>query len=108
MALEYPEFLSVGGNTGKVDSFTGLDLNDVTGGLVNAGTLTQGNNLLCFGFQAVVQMLPDLLEGLFTDVTPAQSLLGSALNKATNSLGCPKLNNINNDQYDQFPGYAKS
>lgn len=96
----------MGGNTGKVDTFTGVDLTNLTGGVYNAQTLLQGNNLACFGLQASVQFLPDLISGLLTDVT-AMDLLGSALNNATGSLGCPKLNEINKDQFAQYPGYAK-
>lgn len=36
---------SIGGNTGTVNSFTGVDLGDTTGGVYNAQTLFEGNNL---------------------------------------------------------------
>lgn len=104
-ALEYPQFLDVGGNTGTVNSFTGVDITNLTGGVYNLETLTEGNNLLCFGMQAGVQMLPDLVSGLLTDVS-ATDLLGSALNNATNGLGCPTLNNIDKDQFSAYPGYT--
>ncbi|GAB7349625.1 hypothetical protein MBLNU459_g0307t1 [Dothideomycetes sp. NU459] len=105
-AVAHPEFLSVGGNTGTVDSFTGVDLADLTGGVYNAQTLAQGNNAACFAMQAAVQSLPDFITGLLTDVT-AMDLLGSALNNATDSLGCPKLNNIDKNQFNKYPGYTK-
>lgn len=107
MLLQHPEFASIGGNTGTVDSFVGLDPNDVTGGVFNAKTLTEKNNLFCYAMQLTVQGVPDIISGLFTDVNAAVDKLGSALNAATNSLGCPKLNNVDKGQFDQFPGYSK-
>lgn len=104
-ALEYPQFLDIGGNTGTVNSFAGVDITNLTGGIYNLDTLTEGNNLFCFGMQAGVQFLPDLVSGLLTD-TSATDLLGSALNNATDSLGCPTLNNIDKDQFSAYPGYT--
>jgi hypothetical protein len=42
MALQHPEFLSVGGNTGKVNTFTGISPTDLTGGVFNGATLLEG------------------------------------------------------------------
>jgi len=108
MALQHPKFLSVGGNTGTVDSFTGIAPEDLTGGVFNGATLLQGNNAFCYAQQLLVQQLPDILSGLLTDVDPAQDKLGSELNSLTNSLGCPKLNNIDKDQFNKYPGYTNS
>jgi len=108
MASQHPEFLSVGGNTGKVDTFTGVDPSDLTGGVFNGATLLESNNLMCYVMQLAVQQLPDILSGLFTDVNPSQDLLGTELNSLTNSLGCPKLNNIDKGQFDKYPGYKNS
>jgi hypothetical protein len=105
-ASEHPEFLSIGGNTGTVDSFTGVDPSMLTGGIFNAATLLQGNNLLCYATQLLVQGLPDILSGLLTDTNAAEDKLGSVLNDATNSLGCPKLNNIDKNQFNKYPGYT--
>jgi hypothetical protein len=76
--LKYPEFLNVGGNTGTVNTFTGLDLNSLTGGAYNALTLLQGDNLMCFAFQAAQQGSPNLLRGLEGSLTGALSQLNAA------------------------------
>lgn len=55
-AVQYPEFLSVGGNTGKTNSFTGVDINQLTNGAFNAQSLLQGNNAICFAYQFAVQV----------------------------------------------------
>ena len=46
MASQHPEFLSVGGNTGKVNTFTGVDPEMLTDGVFNAQTLFEGMLLL--------------------------------------------------------------
>lgn len=106
MALAHPEFLSVGGNTGKTNTFTGVDPEMLTGGVFNAQNLLQGNNGICFGLEASLQEAPDILSGLYSDVNPAMDALGTAIDKATNGLGCPKLNEINKNQFGGYPGYA--
>lgn len=44
-ALKYPQLLMVGGNTGQVNTFTGVDVSALTNGVFNAQTLLQENNL---------------------------------------------------------------
>jgi hypothetical protein len=38
--LKYPKFLSIGANTGKVNSFVGVQPEDISGGAFNAQSLT--------------------------------------------------------------------
>jgi len=64
-----------------------------------------GTDNLCR--ELVVQQAPDLVSGLFLDIKKAVDKLGSVLNKATNSLGCPKLNNISKKAFDDYPGLTK-
>jgi hypothetical protein len=54
----YPGILRIGGNTGTTDSFTGVDLQDLTGGVFNAETLTDGDNAACFLYQATLAAMP--------------------------------------------------
>ena len=107
MAVEHPQFLSVGGNTGKVNTFTGVDPANLTGGVFTDSNLLQGNNLICFGLEASLQEAPDILSGLYSDVDSALDALGTAIDQATNGLGCPQLNEIDKSQFDQYPGYTK-
>lgn len=108
MAAQYPEFLSIGGNTGTTNSFVGVDPEDLTGGVFHADKLLEGNNALCYGMELTIQETPDILSGLFTDTNAAVDQIGAAFNNATDSLGCPKLNNVDKNQFSQFPGYTKS
>ena len=57
----YPDILRVGGNTGTTDSFTGVDLQDLTGGVFNSEAFFDDNNAACFLYQAtLVAMLRDV------------------------------------------------
>ena len=107
MALQHPEFLSVGGNTGTPNSFVGLDPGDLTGGVYNTPTLLQGNNAICYGLELTLQEAPDLLSGLYSDVNAAMDKLGTAIQNATHALGWPTLNNVGKGQFGKYPGYTK-
>jgi len=106
MQVKYPEFLSVGGNTGTPNSFAGVEPELLTKGVFNTATLAEGNNAMCFGLQASVQAAPDLLSGLYADITPALTKLSAAVGAATAGLGCPKLESIDLGQFAKYPGYS--
>lgn len=103
-AAQYPEFLSIGGNTGKTNTFTGIDLSMLTGGVFNGATLLEGNNFACFAFQAVVQLLPDVLNGVTSQVSALVGKLASETKGVLSSLQCPQLTKIDRSQFQQFPG----
>jgi hypothetical protein len=106
IALEHPQFLDIGGNTGTPNSFTGVNLDDLTGGVYNAKNLLEGNNVACFAFQAAVLEAPDLLKGLVEDVTGAVSKIVDGLGNSLVELGCPQLEKLDQSQFEGFPGYA--
>jgi hypothetical protein len=103
-AAQYPEFLSIGGNTGTTNSFTGVDLKNLTGGVFNAETLLTGNNAVCFIFHAVEQMSPDLLKGLFTTVSGPMNKLTQSITDVLTPFNCPQLQSFDTSQFAQFPG----
>ncbi|ETN38619.1 uncharacterized protein HMPREF1541_06656 [Cyphellophora europaea CBS 101466] len=107
IALAHPQFLDIGGNTGTPNSFTGVNLQDLTGGVYNAKNLLEGNNLACFAYQAAILNAPDLLKGLLSDVTGAVNKITDSLGDTLVQLGCPQLEKIDDSQLSQFPGYTK-
>lgn len=107
-ASVYPEFLSVGGNTGTTNSFTGVNINDLTGGVYDISTLAEGNNLQCFVFQFLEQDGPDFLVGLLENAQEALSQLQQLVSNNTAGLNCPQLEKIQYDQFDKYPGFTKS
>ena len=106
--LQDPRFLSIGGNTGTVNSFTGVDPSDLTKGVFDAATLTQGNKLECFIFQLIQAEAPGLLTHVYEDVTAALQPLVANINSNLKGLSCPQLTSIDNSQYAKYPGYAKA
>ena len=106
-AAQFPEILNVGGNTGTVNSFTGVDIGSLTGGVYNAQTLTQGNNLQCFIYQFLAQASPDLLNGVWVDPTSALGKLDGILSSLTSGLACPQLKSVDLSQFGKYPGYTR-
>lgn len=103
--VEQPGTFRIGGNTGTVNSFTGVNLGDLTGGVLDAATLLEGNNLACFAFQAAMAGGIDELDGLL-------SLLGGLLDPvldpikaAVAGLACPQLPEFHSQLFTLFPGY---
>jgi hypothetical protein len=104
IGLKYPKILSVGGNMGTPNTFTGVDLSSITGGVINSQNLLEGDNLFCLAFQAAKQGQPDLLTG------GALGLVGSlvsAVETAMGTLACPQLAAIDMSEFQKFPGVSK-
>ncbi|KAF1363279.1 hypothetical protein EJ07DRAFT_152776 [Lizonia empirigonia] len=100
----YPGIVRIGGNTGTTNSFAGVDLTDLTGGVFNAADLADGNKAACFLLQGSLAGLPDISN-------PLLGLVGSVLGWATQQLGplsskfgCPQLATFDNQLFNQFPG----
>ncbi|KAG9239473.1 Chloroperoxidase [Amylocarpus encephaloides] len=103
-AAQHPEFLSIGGNTGTTNSFTGVDITDLTDGVFNGATLLKGNNLACFVFQNLQNAVPDLIKGLFLNPSGPLGQLTSAISSVTAPFVCPNLAKFDRSQFDKFPG----
>lgn len=104
-ALEkLPNLAVVGGNTGTVNSFTGVNITDLTGGVFNAETLLEGNNLMCFAFLASSYGSIDILRGLLHNITGPLARLTGAADKLLKGLGCPQLEKYDTQLFKQFPG----
>jgi hypothetical protein len=81
--------LSIGGNTGKVDSFVGLDLHDITGGVLSSTSLLENNNLMCFSFELLKTFLPNSLSPLLATLEAPINLVTKVLAAPLVSLACP-------------------
>jgi hypothetical protein len=97
----YPKFFDVGGNLGKPNTFTGVDLSNLSGGIYNAGNIGKGNNAFCLAYQFALTLESDLAKDLLTEA-------GGAAGTAIATLGCPLLAKINKNQLQKFPGYTKA
>lgn len=99
-----PDLLVLGGNTGQVNTFTGVNITDLTGGVFNAANLLEGNNALCFAFLSTELATPDLLKGAAGNVAKALRLLSEPLALMLETLGCPELEKYDGSLFEQFPG----
>ncbi|KAL4931458.1 peroxidase family protein [Aspergillus undulatus] len=114
-ALKYPSLASIGGNTGTVNSFAGIDLSNLTDGIFNLTTLLEGNNLICFVFEILKFLSPNMLGSIFETLTEPLNMITDALNVPLLDLDCPALDDVTVDGkpawealQDLFPGAAKS
>ena len=74
LAAVVPEAVSVGGNTGTVNSFAGVNLGDITGGAYQTADLTNPPKFACFFYQLTLAVVPDFLRSYALG-----TLLGGAL-----------------------------
>lgn len=93
--VSYPLNCQVGGNTGEVNSFSGVDLGDISGGLVNSvEDLSDSNRLGCFLSQAIQADAPSFLSNVFNGVllSTVTGMIGDTLLPVLQTLGdCPNL-----------------
>ncbi|KAG9966458.1 Cloroperoxidase, partial [Aureobasidium melanogenum] len=113
--LKYPILASIGGNLGTVDSFAGLDLEDITGGVLNATSLLEENNLVCFVLEIVKTFSPNSLSSLFKTLEVPLKLVTDAVLDPLLSLNCPAFKDMTMDGTDllsgllgKYPGASKS
>lgn len=103
-ASYFPELFSIGGNTGKVDSYAALDLGNLTGGVYNGADLLKGDNFKCFAFQSLMSIAPNFLRGGYSDTNKAMETLTDAVNKMIGTASCPKIQKLQTGQFDKYPG----
>lgn len=104
----YPDTLKYGGNTGTPNSFVGLDVANLTGGVYNAQNLLDGNNFACFAFSLAEQGIPDFLNPAINDIAPVTDLVNQYFAPIIGNLSCPQQGQYDIGLFDQFPGYKYS
>lgn len=95
---------SIGGNTGTVNSFVGLNLGNLTGGVYRSEDLTDPNKLFCFLYQVAKALTPSILGGLSTSALAALNILNTYVLSQSSGLNCPQLQSIDQSMFAQFPG----
>ncbi|KAK0521778.1 hypothetical protein OC834_006536, partial [Tilletia horrida] len=106
----YPQLLSVGGNTGKVNSFAGIDVADLTGGTLRLATLLGNPDATaCFLYQATIeQLIPSQLKFIYNDITYALSVVTDLIGRPHKALAAkynPCFTAVKADGVN--PAYAK-
>ncbi|KAE8257887.1 hypothetical protein A4X13_0g2051 [Tilletia indica] len=87
-AADDPRVLSIGGNTGKVNSFAGISVADLTGGTLNLLTLLDNKDALaCYVYQATIeQVVPSQLKFIYKDITYALSIVADLIGRPHKAL----------------------
>lgn len=95
LSAAFPSTCQIGGNTKGVNTFTGVDLGDISGGLVNSANFLQDPSTLgCFISQAIQAEAPTSLAKVFSGaaLTSALALIPAKLLPALAPLGtCTNL-----------------
>lgn len=102
----HPELGSVGGNMGAVDTFAGVDLHDVTGGVLDAAKLLEGNNLFCFALEIVKTFAPNALAPIFRTLEAPLRLINDAVVGPLLDIGCPAFQDLTMGGEDLFSGLS--
>jgi hypothetical protein len=66
-----------------------LDLHNITGGLLNADSLLEDNNLICFVLEVLKTFLPNSLSPLLATLTAPVTMVSDVLAAPLLSLSCP-------------------
>jgi hypothetical protein len=133
--LRYPIFANVGGNVGRVNSFTGVDLANPVNGVLNLSNFLKSNNLICFALELftfagkldgrvsswfVTELtesspVPNFLDSPVGKLLQPVQLLLAKLDAPLLSLDCPEMQYITQDgvplwEYlqDRYPGANRS
>lgn len=115
MVLQHPELGSIGGNIGTVNSYTGVDLDDVLGGTLDASQLLESNNLVCFALEVVKFATPNYLSNVYSTLSAPLDLVTGVLETPLTSLACPVWKDLTNGGESlltvletKYPGANKS
>lgn len=87
-----------------MNSFTGVSVADLTGGVFDATTLFQGNNFFCFAFQLAQQGLPAFVKGPLNIVNQVTGLVSQYFNPLLSGLQCPQLGQYDQGLFNNYPG----
>jgi hypothetical protein len=74
-----------------VNTFTGLNVADLTGGVYSAETLFSGDNFACFSFQLLQQGIPDFASNALNLLSPVTKLVNQFVTPLLGDLSCPQL-----------------
>ena len=91
-----------------MNSFTGVSVESLTGGVLNAETLFEGDNFACFAFNLAQQGIPDFLKGPLSALNNATAFLNTYLSPILDALECPQLGQYDQGLFNEFPGHTYS
>lgn len=109
--LAYPDSLRLGGNTNGVNTYAGVDLADLTGGLYNLTHLVDqsGQGGACFFAQLAQAIIPDSAATVLGELSPILNLVNKFIKPIIPAgLDCPTIDKYDQTLFNKFPGYTYS
>lgn len=103
----YPESFRLGGNTHGVNTYTGVDLEDITGGTYHTMDLLdlKSDKARCFYAQMAQAVIPDAAAGGLDELTAILNLINKWIKPITGGFNCGKIGKYDQTLFNQFPGY---
>lgn len=92
--VKFPILASIGGNVDGVNTFAGVNLEDITGGVLNATKLLEGNNLICFVMEIVKTFSVNSLSSLFKTLEVPLQVINDAVTDPLLDLNCPAFKDM--------------
>lgn len=77
-----------------MSNFAGVDITNLTGGVLNAADLLKDNNLLCLAFEVVKLVSPNALTNIFATIAVPLELITNAISAPLLNLSCPAFEDI--------------
>lgn len=103
----YPESFRLGGNVNGVNTYTGVDLSDLTGGVLGLGDIFDVNNPkgACFYAQLTQALIPDSANLLVSELSSILNIVNKLVKPIMGGLNCPTVNKFDQSLFNQFPGH---
>ncbi len=103
----YPGTFRLGGNTNGVNTYVGIDLSDLTGGVYHSSDLLdlKSSNAACFYAQFVQAVIPDAAATLLGELSAILNLVNKWIKPITGSVKCRVIGRYDQTLFNKFPGY---
>lgn len=108
--LAYPDTFRLGGNVNGVNTYEGVDLSNLTSGVMNTDDffMMNGSSVACFYAQFVQAIVPDAANLPLGWLSPITDLINNYIEPITGSLDCPFIDQFDQGLFNKFPGYTYS
>jgi hypothetical protein len=108
--LAYPDSARIGGNVNGVNTYAGIDLGDLTGGIYNTTSVLNpnGHNLACFIAQLTTSLVPHTLDVALSELSAITNILNEFVAPVIGNLSCAPINKYDQTAFNQFAGYHYS
>lgn len=104
----YPNSLRIGGNVNGVNTYEGVDLGNLTGGVYNTADLLNyqdSSGAACFYTQFIQAVIPDAAATLLGELSAITDLVNNYITPLAGNLSCAEINQYDQTLFNKFPGY---